>query len=117
MDQPAERKAVASPFSTGGGGPDYEGQVGACYLAMALLRAVPRGQSAGLVREVRFQRLYEGEPLDDLVIVSDLPVGEAKLALQIKRDLTFGEKDSIFDEVLRACWATFTSSQFTVGID
>jgi hypothetical protein len=117
MDQLLMQKTAVSPVSTGGGGSDYERQVGACYLAMALLRTVPRGQAAGLAREVRFQRLYEGEPLDDLVIVSDLPVGEAKLALQIKRDLTFGERDPIFDEVLRACWATFTSSRFTLGID
>ena len=83
-------KKVASPISTGGAGNDYEKRVGAYYLASLLLQAVPRGQEAGVTREVRFQRLYEGEPLDDLIIVSELPVGEAKLALQIKRDLTFG---------------------------
>jgi hypothetical protein len=108
---------VASPISTGGAGSDYEKQVGAYYLAALLLQAVPRGQEAGVTREVRFQRLYEGEPLDDLIIVSDLPVGEAKLALQIKRDLTFGEKDEIFDEVIQACWETFKSTNFHIGID
>ena len=108
---------VASPISTGGAGSDYEKQVGAYYLAALLLQAVPRGQEAGVTREVRFQRLYEGEPLDDLIIVSDLPVGEAKLALQIKRDLTFGEKDKIFDEVIQACWETFKSTNFHIGID
>ncbi len=108
---------VASPISTGGAGSDYEKRVGAYYLAALLLQAVPRGQEAGVTREVRFQRLYEGEPLDDLIIVSDLPVGEAKLALQIKRDLTFGEKDKIFDEVIQACWETFKSTNFHIGID
>lgn len=108
---------VASPISTGGAGSDYEKRVGAYYLAALLLQAVPRGQEAGVTREVRFQRLYEGEPLDDLIIVSELPVGEAKLALQIKRDLTFGEKDETFDEVIQACWETFKSSEFHIGID
>lgn len=108
---------VASPISTGGAGSDYEKRVGAYYLAALLLQAVPRGQEAGVTREVRFQRLYEGEPLDDLIIVSELPVGEAKLALQIKRDLTFGEKDKIFDEVIQACWETFKSTNFHIGID
>jgi predicted AAA+ superfamily ATPase len=110
-------KKVASPISTGGVGSDYENRVGAYYLAALLLQAVPRGQEAGVTREVRFQRLYEGEPLDDLIIVSDLPVGEAKLALQIKRDLTFGEKDEIFNEVIQACWETFKSTKFRIGID
>ncbi|MEG4508284.1 hypothetical protein QUA81_32425, partial [Microcoleus sp. F6_B4] len=108
---------VASPISTGGVGPDYENRVGAYYLAALLLQAVPRGQEAGVTREVRFQRLYEGEPLDDLIIVSELPVGEAKLALQIKRDLTFGEKDKIFNAVIQACWKTFKSTKFHIGID
>ena len=110
-------KKVASPISTGGAGNDYENRVGAYYLAALLLQAVPRGQEAGVTQEVRFQRLYEGQPLDDLIIVSELPVGEAKLALQIKRDLTFGEEDKIFDEVLQACWETFKSTNFHIGID
>lgn len=110
-------KKIASPYSTGGGGTEYENKVGAYYLAAVLLGSVPRGQEGGITKEVRFQRLYEGEPLDDLIICSDLPVGEAKLALQIKRDLAFGEKDKTFDDVIRACWETFKSSEFNLGID
>ena len=117
MNQSEQMIKIASPFSTGGGGSDFERQVGAYYLAMALLRSIPRGQDAGLTREVRFQRLYEGEPLDDLIILSELPVGEAKLALQIKRDLTFGEANEVFDEVMRASWKTLRSPKFTLGID
>ncbi len=108
---------VASPISTGGAGSDYEKRVGAYYLAALLLQAVPRGQEAGVTRGVRFQRLYEGEPLDDLIIVSEFSAGEAKLALQIKRDLTFGKTDQTFDEVIQACWETFKSTNFHVGID
>jgi predicted AAA+ superfamily ATPase len=122
---------LASPFSTGSGGPDFERRVGAYFLATVLLRAVPRGQEAGIAREARFQQLYDNEPLDDLVVFSDLPVGETKLtlpkfplqietaktALQIKRDLVFGEKDKTFDEVIRACWETLKSPKFNLGID
>lgn len=108
---------IASPISTGGAGSDYEKRVGAYYLAALLLQAVPRGQEAGVTRGVRFQRLYEGEPLDDLIVVSEFSAGEAKLALQIKRDLTFGEKDQTFDEVIQGCWETFKSINFHVGID
>jgi hypothetical protein len=95
MGEAPQRVNVASPYSTGGGGSDFERRVGGYYLAMALLRSIPRGQEAGLTHEVKFQRLYEGEPLDDLIIHSELPVGEAKLALQIKRDLTFGEANEV----------------------
>src|SRR5262249_18912241 len=101
------------PFSTGGGGDDFQFQVGACYLAGLLLRHVPRGLDAGTLTEVRFQRRYEGEFLDDLVCVAETITGPNKLALQIKNDLTFGEKDELFEEVMAACWRTYTSPRFT----
>lgn len=105
-------KQIASPFSTGGGGDDLQSQVGAYYLAGLLLRHVPRGLDAGTLVEVRFQRLYQGEPMDDLVCIAETAIGPSKLALQIKKDLTFGEKDKLFAEVMTACWQTYTSPQF-----
>ena len=118
MNQSRKSKKVASPYSTGGGGPDYEDYVGAYYLAMMLLQAVPRGQStAAAAREIQFQSLYRGEPVDDLIVRSSLPQGEIKLALQIKRDLMFGEKNDTFDDVMYACWETFTESSFVPGFD
>ena len=110
-------KQIASPFSTGGGGDDFQFQVGACYLAGLLLRHVPRGLDAGTLAEVRFQRLYEGEPLDDLVCVAETTAGPNRLALQMKNDLTFGEKDELFEEVIAACWRTYTSPGCTRGRD
>jgi hypothetical protein len=110
--EPPSPKKVTSPFSTGGGGEDLQAQVGAYYLAGLLLRHLPRGLEAGILSEVRFQRLYEGEPVDDLVCVADNATGQSKLALQIKNDLTFGEKDEKFEEVMAACWRTYTSPNF-----
>jgi len=117
MGSSKKKKQVASPISTGGGGTDFERYVGAYYLGLMLLQAVPRGRDSGILREVRFQRLYAGEPLDDLIILAQLPNSDAKLALQIKRDITFGEKDTKFDEVIKACWETFQSPRFIRGMD
>lgn len=117
MTDVTSAQKVASPISTGNVGGDFESLVGAYYLAMVLLRSIPRGQDAGVAEEVRFQRLYEGEPLDDLIIISELPIGKAKLAIQVKRDLVFGEKNDIFDKVVRGCWETFKSPKFVLGID
>ncbi len=110
-------KQLASPFSTGGGGDDFQFQVGAYYLAGLLTQHVPRGLDAGTLAEVRFQRLYEGDPLDDLICLADTATGPAKLALQIKNDLTFGEKDELFNEVIAACWRTYSSPRFDRGRD
>lgn len=117
MGRSRTSKKVASPYSAGGGGSEYEDHVGAYYLAMMLLGAVPRGQNVAAAREIQVQSLYRGEPLDDLIVRSSLPQGEMKLALQIKRDLTFGEKDDTFDDVIHACWITFTEASFVCGFD
>lgn len=110
-------KNVASPFSTGGGGGNFERQVGGYYLSGLLLGNVPRGLSNGVIKELRFQRLYEGEPLDDLIVTAETNDAKLKLALQIKRDLVFGEKDATFDEVIAACWQTFSAAEFNRGVD
>ncbi len=89
----------------------------ACYLAAMLAEATPRGQPSGVAVEVQFQRLYAGQPLDDLIVVSRPPTGVARLALQVKRDLAFGEQDPRFDEVIRACWETYGSSGFNRTLD
>jgi len=108
---------VASPYSTGGGGGDLEHRVGASYLAAALCGVVPRGQPAGITTTVSFQRLYEGHSLDDIVVYSTVATGEAKLALQLKRNLAIGEDNPLFADVMRACWLTYTSPLFNYGID
>jgi hypothetical protein len=104
--------SIASPVSTGGGGSDFERKVGAAYLSSALLRSACRGFSSGSVTEVRFQRRFEGESADDIKVICELAGGEAKLTLQVKRDLSFGEKDPVFDEVLAALWETFNDPTF-----
>lgn len=111
------KASVASPISTGGGGGDFERRVGAAYLVSALLRSGCRGITSGTVTEVRFQRLFEGEPADDIKVLCDLPAGQAKLTLQVKHDLTFGEKDPVFNEVITALWETFKDSAFKKGHD
>jgi hypothetical protein len=113
----ASAKQLTSPFSTGGGGDDFQFQVGAYYLAGLLLRHVPRGLDAGTLAEVRFQRLYEGVPLDDLVCAANTAIGSSQLVLQIKKDLTFGDKDETFSEVMAACWQTYISPRFDRGKD
>ncbi len=108
---------IASPVSTGGAGSDFERKVGASFLVSALLRSACRGFASGTVTDVQFQRQFEDEPADDIKVLCNLPSGQAKLTLQVKRDLTFGEKDPIFDEVITALWETFKDSEFNKDYD
>lgn len=113
MLQTTSINQITSPFGTGGGGVTlHEQPVNAYYLAALLLQTVPRGQNVGVTHQVRLQRFFEGEALDDLVILSESQAGTGKISLQLKNDLAFGERDAIFDAVMRACWETFTASDF-----
>jgi hypothetical protein len=112
-----DEKQPASPFSTGGGGEKLQDLVGAYYLTALLLRQTPRGLESGTTNRVRFQRLYEGEPMDDLICDAVSASGHRKLALQLKNDVTVGEKSARFAEVIGACWRTFRASGFQPGSD
>ena len=112
-----EASKPANPYATGGGGSDFENQVAAVYLASVLLRMTPRGFDAGQADEVRLQRGFQGEPLDDLIVFVVLPDARAKLSLQIKRDVTYGARNETFNKIVSACWATFKAPSFNQAHD
>ena len=114
---PPGEKQVSNPFSTGGGGEKLQDLVGAYYLTALLLGLVPRGIESGRTSRVRFQRLYEQELMDDLICDVETTVGLRKIALQLKNDVSFGEKSKVFTEVITACWGTFVDPDFRPGED
>ena len=117
---PPRKKSAASAFSTGGGGNAFEQQVGTFYAAALLMESCPRGHEGGVVREVRFQRRFvDGDPMDDVVLLLDVPSAPdqtARLSLQLKHDLEWGD-NTLFNEVIAACWERFASPDFHFGFD
>jgi hypothetical protein len=111
-------RGPASPYSTGGGGHDFERGVAAYYMAALLSGASPRGVPDGAVlREVRLQTGYAGNLLDDLTVIADLAAGPMTVHMQVKHDIAFTSRDDTFDEVLRDCWATYTTESFNDDLD
>jgi hypothetical protein len=51
---------VSNPYSTGGGGTNFEHDVGALYLAALLTEQIPAGVQDGKVKKVQFQALHVG---------------------------------------------------------
>ena len=93
-------------FVTGGGGTDFEQQVGAIHLAFLLSGQNPP-ELNGTVTEVGFQQGFRNVP-DDLVITYNDSRGEQrKLALQVKHRLRFTGGDLDFSRIIRDCWKTF----------
>lgn len=111
-------RSPASPYSTGGGGHDFERGVAAYYLAALLSGASSRGIPEGaIVQDVSLQTSYADNLLDDLTIVADVAAGPITVHMQVKHDIAFTRGDPTFDEVLRDCWTTFTSESFNFDLD
>ena len=105
-------KGTASPFSTGGGGYEYERRVAATYLA-AMICGEDAPGADGTVTEVKFQQRGAGHLLDDLVVVSDKGGRTSRLSLQVKHGLRVGAS-SEFRGVIVDCWRMFAGSEGAV---
>lgn len=107
---------LASPKATGDSGGLFESRVAAYYLSALLTGGTIRGLGNAVAKEVRLQRAYEGQPLDDVIVQGMFPTGPATLSLQAKRQLTFGS-NNLFKKVLNQCWDTFNAPGFRHGRD
>jgi energy-coupling factor transporter ATP-binding protein EcfA2 len=103
-------KGLSNPYSTSVSGVSFEQLVGTSYLVSLLVGEIPRGVDWGTIKEVRFQHRWSGCLLDDIVVTSTDGDTERKLALQVKKDLTFSNSDPTFTRVMDDCWRTFNSS-------
>lgn len=103
---------------TGGEGYTYEDTVGAYYLT-ALLRmdAVPGIE--GCVMKVAVQQAAQGEPLDDLIVDTEISDETRRLSLQVKRSLTISsaQTNTDFREIIAGAKATRSKEDFRVGKD
>lgn len=97
---------MTNPFSTGGGGTNFEQKVGTIYLVSLLARHVPYG-TKGITKEIRFQQLHT-DILDDLIVVTQEGNIERKLSLQIKHKINFTDSDVDFTKIIKDCWLMFT---------
>ncbi len=99
----------SNPFSTSGGGINFEQLVGTTYLVSLLTQEIPRGIDSGICKEVRFQQRWAGCLLDDIVVIANDGTIERKLAIQVKHDLFFSDAptNDTFAEAINASWKTF----------
>lgn len=106
---------LSNPFSTGGGGVNFEQKVQAVFLLALLID----GFSPILNRPIKqliFQGKLFGHQVDDLIIISS-GNNAPKICCQIKHDIAATEGDKTFQEVIAAAWADFQQKGFRPGID
>jgi hypothetical protein len=113
-------KNQSNPFSTGGGGVNFETRVQAAFAISLLTQTcVPCLSQNMKVKELRFQNKYDGANTDDFVLLaSDKEGNESKLFAQIKHEISIGDStDSIFSEVIKSAWGDFKSDKFNAQND
>ena len=115
-----ELKKQSNPFSTGGGGVNFETRIQASF-AIALLTqsCVPCLSQTMRAKELKFQNKYDGSNTDDFVLVaSDKSGNVSRLYAQIKHEITISESigseenSSTFSDVINGAWKDFKSDSF-----
>ncbi len=113
-------KKQSNPFSTGGGGVNFETRVQASFaIALITQSCVPCLSKNMRAKELKFQNKYAGPNTDDFVLeASDKYGATSKLYAQIKHEITIGastgseENSSTFSDVIKSAWEDFKQSNF-----
>ena len=107
--------ALSNPFSTGGGGVDFEHRVQATFL-LALLA---EGFSPLLntpITAVKFQVKRLNIDIDDIVVESISKTHSAKLLCQIKHGVNLTENET-FKEIIVSAWSDYNKAEFNKQSD
>ncbi len=107
----AEKK-LSNPYSTGGGGYQFESHVQSAFVILMLTNGHAPCFPNKMITKIKLQAQSEGFKLDDLVVfLKDRDTNEEhKLLVQIKHTIAVTEGDATFSEVISACWQDFNNS-------
>ena len=110
-------KEQSNPYSTGGGGVNFETRVQAAFAVPLLTQTcIPCLLPSMKAGKLKFQDKYEGSNTDDFVLwASDKDGNTSKLYAQIKHAITIGEKDPVFSDVIKSAWSDFKSKSFDIN--
>jgi hypothetical protein len=112
MTVPSNR--LSNPFSTGGGGHNFEIHVQAAYVVLMLTGGFAPCLRDWPITKIKLQGKYADFCTDDFVAFTSEPGGgrEGKLLAQIKHIAAITEGDSTFEEVMHAAWVDFNNAGF-----
>ncbi|RLL22071.1 hypothetical protein D9K81_07920 [Acinetobacter chengduensis] len=108
-------KKQSNPFSTGGGGVNFETRVQASFaIALFTQSCIPCLSQNMRAKELKFQNKYDGSHIDDFVLSASNNFGNSsKLYAQIKHEISVSEaEDSMFTEVMISAWNDYKNKSF-----
>lgn len=109
----ADGAKLSNPFSTGGGGHNFENHVQSAFVVLMLTGGAIPCPQPWPIKKIKLQGKYEGFDTDDFVAFVESRDGsqKAKLLAQIKHSVSLTEGDPIFADVINAAWADFQNPQ------
>ena len=102
---------VSNPFSTGGGGGNFEAKVQASFLASMILGGSCPCMPSGSIDSIRLQSKQAEYDTDDVLVKVITPANTIhKLLGQIKHHLLFTKSNEAFRDFLFSAWGDFNSA-------
>lgn len=99
-----------SVFQKGGGGTNFEQAIQTAFLTGLIITGSAPCLPSNEIIEVSFQNTSRGYETDDLLVIAKSGLGEHKLLMQIKHDVSFTENEVTFKEVLQAFWKDYKNT-------
>jgi len=110
-------KQQSNPFSTGGGGPNFETRVQAAFAVFMLAGGNAPCLPSWPIQKIKLQGKYAGYNTDDFIVFTKDPNMEkkAKLLAQVKHTINITESSEVFSEVIQSAWKDFTDPDIFVS--
>ena len=102
------RAEQSNPFSTGGGGVNYEVCVQSYFVTSMLLKWKIPNIKAEKIEKIKLQGRYAGYDTDDCIIFGD---NGNKMLCQIKHSLSITKSNKTFADVIRSAWIDFNNME------
>jgi ABC-type cobalamin/Fe3+-siderophores transport system ATPase subunit len=117
MSEPAKQQS--NPFSTGGGGGNFETRVQAAFTVLMLSGRLAPCLPPFPIIKIKLQGHYAGFNTDDFIVFAKQPETErkARLLAQIKHDISITTRDTTFAEVIQSTWNDFKDESFNPSTD
>jgi len=113
-------KQLSNPFSTGGGGVNFETRVQASFVVLMLTNGFVPCFPDCIIKKIKLQGKYSGYDTDDLIVFAEKQGdGQGKRLLsQVKHSVSMTQGDVVFREVIQAAWNDFNNPKiFARGKD
>ena len=99
-----------SVFQKGGGGTNFEQAIQTAFLTTLIIRGNAPLNFANEIIEVAFQTTNRGYETDDLLVVAKSAIGQHRLLVQVKNNITFTADNALFKEVIKAFWKDYNNT-------